>query len=400
MLYLLYPQMYKLSGAERLILRLAAHAAAQGAPITLVTHYFDSTCRPALDARVRLVETGWRANLFHNHYLDASLEYVASVRLLAHIGADAEAILFFGPPSLPALFWSRRTRRRSLPHLYFCYEPPRVIYDDTAEIVARMGLIGTAVRPVFWLYKGLDRMMVREADVLMGNSQFGVERLRAAYGREATVITHGVDLAAASPARVAELCEQYQIVGKRVLLTVNFLHPRKRIDLFLHAFERIRAVANDTVALVVGSGPEAERLVGFAQALGIADDVRFTGFVPDEELPNYYALASLYLHTCKRESFGLSVLEACAAGLPVVAVDEGGPREIIANGESGLLVEPTPEAIATGALGLLGDDRRRRAMGEAAQQRVAENYSWDRGAATLLDLVKRSKRTTVPKGNS
>ena len=89
MLYFFYPQLRKLSGAERLILRLAAHTVELGAAVTLVTHYFDSACRPALDPQVHLIETGWRANLFHNHYLDAALEYLASVSLLNHVGPDA-----------------------------------------------------------------------------------------------------------------------------------------------------------------------------------------------------------------------------------------------------------------------------------------------------------------------
>ncbi|MGB8644270.1 MAG: glycosyltransferase [Anaerolineae bacterium] len=389
MLYLLYPQLRKLSGAERLILRLAAHAAAQGAALTLVTHYMDPACRPALDPQVRLIETGWRANLFHNHYLDATLEYLASVRLLARIGDDAQAITFFGPPSLPALYWSRHSRRRGLPHLYFCYEPPRVIYDDTREIVARMGLAGTLARPFLHLYKGVDRRMAREADVLMGNSRFGAERLWAAYEREAVVITHGVDLFPPSPAQVNALATRYDLVGRPVVLTVNFLHPRKRIDLFLRAFARIHAEAPTAVALVVGAGPEAARLDALAHELGIQDAVRLTGFVPDEELPAYYALATLYLHTCKRESFGLSVLEASAAGVPVVAVDEGGPREIIVNGESGLLVDSNPAALAAGAVLLLENEERRRSMGEVARRRVAEYYTWDKGAQTFLDIVRR-----------
>jgi glycosyltransferase involved in cell wall biosynthesis len=392
MFYFLYPQLRKLSGAERLILRLASHTAALGKRVTLVTNYFDSTCRPDLDSRVELVETGARAEFFHNHYLDAALEYFFSIRLLRHVGADAEAVTFFGPPSLPALAWSKQFAHTRAPHLFFCYEPPRFIYDDTREVVARLGAAGFLARPFFALYKLLDRSMARRADVLLANSNFGGERLRAAYGRRAVVITHGVDFGKPASESIELLRNRYALRGKCVLLTVNFLHPRKRIDLFLRAFQLIRAQAPNAAALIVGSGPEGDRLKALARELKVEDATIFTGFVKDEDLPAYYTLASVYLHTAKLESFGLSVLEASAAGVPVVSVDEGGPREIVADGETGSLVASDPASIANAALLLLGDERRRAAMGEAGRRRALENYSWERGARTLLEVAEANRK--------
>ena len=98
--------------------------------------------------------------------------------------------------------------------------------------------------------------------------------------------------------------------------------------------------------MVVGEGPERARLEQLARDLDVSGAVIFAGFVPDNDLPNYYALASLYLHTGRLESFGLSVLEASRSGVPVVSVDEGGPREIIEDGRTGLLVPASPDALA------------------------------------------------------
>jgi phosphatidylinositol alpha-1,6-mannosyltransferase len=145
----------------------------------------------------------------------------------------------------------------------------------------------------------------------------------------------------------------------------------------------------ETVAFVVGSGPEEARLKALAAELQIQDAVIFAGFVPESELPAYYAVADLYLHTCKLESFGLSVLEASAAGVTVVAVGEGGPCEIIADGETGVLVPAVPEGIAATAVALLRDPARRRALGAAARLRVAQNYAWTRGAQTFLEIVRQ-----------
>jgi glycosyltransferase involved in cell wall biosynthesis len=388
MIYFVYPRLRKLSGAERLILRLASHLAQLGTPVTLVTHYFDASCAPALSPRVQLVQTGDRLNYFRNHYLNAPFEYLHSLRLLHCIGADATAVTFFGPPSLPALARYSMRRRPTARRLYFCYEPPRFIYDDADAIAQRMGASGMLARPLFGLYKWLDRAMVRRADAVLANSHFGAERLRAAYGREAAVITHGADFTPALPKQIRAVRTQYALDDAYVLLTVNFLHPRKRIDLFLRAFAALKTRVPHAVAMVVGAGPENDALHALARALNIADAVRFTGFVPDEQLPAYYAASDVYVHTGKKESFGLSVLEASAAGLPVIAVDEGGPREILEHHATGLLVAATPNAIADAAYALANDAVRRQQMGAAGRARVSALYAWERGAHDFLNVLQ------------
>lgn len=387
MIYFVYPRLRKLSGAERLILRLASYTAQLGTPVTLLTHYFDASCAPALAPQVRLVQTGDTLQVSQNHYRNAPFEYLASLRLNRLIGADAEAVTYFGPPSLPALAWCSLRQQTRAPKLYFCYEPPRFIYDDAAEVTARLGGAGTLARPLFELYKWLDRAMVRRADAVLANSHFGAARLRAAYGREASVITHGADFSPPSPVQVAQLRERFGSAHNFVWLTVNFLHPRKRIDLFLRAFALFHAQVPESVAVVVGSGPELETLQSSARDLGVAQAVHFTGFVPDVELPAYYAASDLYVHTGKNESFGLSVLEASASGLPVIAVNEGGPREIVADEQTGLLVDPVPEAVAAAAMRLAFAPELRAKMGAAGAHRAADCYSWERGAHEFLDIV-------------
>lgn len=396
MIYFVYPQLYKLSGAERLILGLATSLTQLGAPVTLVTHYFDAVCAPARGANVRLIQTGNRVQVARNHYRNAPFEYLAALRLVRYLGADASAVTFFGPPSLPALTWARRARKTRAPLLYFCYEPPRFIYDDTAQVTARIGRGGALARPLFGIYKQLDRAMARRADVLLANSHFGAARLQAAYGRAASVITHGADFASPLPDRARALRSRYGSDDEVIFLTVNFLHPRKRIDLFLRALSELRQTAPKAVGLVVGAGPERDALHALAHALGLKQAVHWAGFVPDADLPAYYAAADVYLHTGRAESFGLSVLEASAAGLPVIAVDEGGPREILQQNETGLLVAATPAALARAAHELARDPARRRQMGAAGKRRVSVLYSWQRGAQDFLGALAAVRPGAAP----
>ena len=395
-----YPQFKKLTGAERLILKLADYTARQSNdPVVLLTHRFADECRPALGERVRLVETGWRMRWTGNHYLDAAIEYALGPALALRIRpAGLRGIVFFGPPSVPGMWFARRVlfrlRKRRVPVLYFCFEPPRFIYSDTADVAARVGRLGSIVVLLARLYRGLDRRMVGAADRVLSNSPYGARKLNDAYRRDATVIEHGVDFARPSAPLVAELKSRYGLDNRPVAVTVNHLHPRKRIDLFLRAVRTAREEVPRAVALVVGGGPEEPPLKALAHELGMEPgcEAVFTGAVSEEELSAHYALGSVYVHTGREESFGLSVIEALYLGLPVVSVNEGGPCDTVQDGASGYLVEPTPEALGGAVADLLANPRKAEEMGRTGARFVAEHFKWERGAYTLLRVLAETRR--------
>ena len=165
-----------------------------------------------------------------------------------------------------------------------------------------------------------------------------------------------------------------------VVLTVNFLHPRKRVDLLLRAWVDVGRRLPAAQLLIVGDGPEREPLQRLAWQLGVGQAVRFVGFVPENRIAACYLAADALVHTAREETFGLTILEAGSFGLPAVAVDEGGPRTTIRDGESGVLVPAEASAIADAITLLLAEPERRRAMGECARAWIKARYSWERGA--------------------
>jgi glycosyltransferase involved in cell wall biosynthesis len=400
-----YPQLKKLTGAERLILTLANYTARTSDPaldVVLLTHYIAEECKPALGASVRVIETGWPTRITGNHYLDAAIEYALGPALALKVPRAAlQGVIFFGPPSVPAMWFARSILLRlaglRVPVLYFCFEPPRFIYRDTGDIVKRLGKLGTLIRPVFGLYRALDRRMVRSAHRVLSNSPFGSRKIAEAYRRRATVIEHGVDFAAPDRAVVKSLRDRYSLSGKRVAVTVNHLHPRKRVDLFLCAVHYAAQSTGNIVALVVGDGPERSALQALAARLEMQEgvDVVFAGAVPEDELPAHYALGDVYVHTGREESFGLSVIEAMSLGLPVVSVAEGGPCDTVMDGINGYLTEATTEALGTAIARLFANPARLTMMGQAGARYVRTHYSWEAGAQTLLrvlDTVERKLR--------
>src|SRR5205814_4082861 len=124
-------------------------------------------------------------------------------------------------------------------------------------------------------------------------------------------------------------------------------------------------------------------------------EVIFAGVVPENQLPAYYALGNIYIHTGREESFGLSVIEALAMGLPVVSVAEGGPCDTVQDGVSGYLVPAEVAALGNAAARLLADPDKARRMGQAGARFVGDHFNWERGAATLLRVLAgaRGSRT-------
>jgi glycosyltransferase involved in cell wall biosynthesis len=165
------------------------------------------------------------------------------------------------------------------------------------------------------------------------------------------------------------------------LLAVAMMRRDVKLASYRLLGEALRAVAADGwQLLVVGDGPARGEVEA---ALGQVD-VRFAGSVAEESLPAFYAAADLMVWPAVREAYGLAMLEAQAAGVPVVAGREGGVEEVVRDGATGLLTAPRdPSAFARAVDALLGEPGRRRAMGEAAARFVAGERSTSQAAAIL-----------------
>ena len=173
----------------------------------------------------------------------------------------------------------------------------------------------------------------------------------------------------------------------RWLLTVARLEPHKGIDTVLQALPAILARAPDVRYAVAGAGAAAERakLERLAEQLGVAGRVQFLGEVSERDLPALYGLATVYVGASRRaerigvEGFGISLVEASACGLPVVAGNSGGVPDAVRDGETGFLVPPEdPAAFCDAICRLLADAELARRVGAAGRRAVETYYNWDR----------------------
>ena len=164
------------------------------------------------------------------------------------------------------------------------------------------------------------------------------------------------------------------------VLSVNRLDRAKRIDLLLEA----AALESSLEVVVVGEGPDRERLESIARERGIDGRVRFAGRVDAAELAGLYATCFASYYAPVDEDFGLGPYESFLSGKPVItATDAGGPLDVVHDGSTGRVVAPAPADVAAAAIWLREHPDEATAWG-AAGRAIASEVTWDRAIGRLL----------------
>ncbi len=185
---------------------------------------------------------------------------------------------------------------------------------------------------------------------------------------------------------------RYSLPGGRWLLTVARLAGHKGIDTVLHVLAALRDEYPDLGYLIVGRGDRLNDLQRLARELGVAERVRFLTDVPDSDLPALYNTAEIYMGLSRPaglmvEGFGISLSEASASGIPVIAGSAGGIPDAVRDGETGLLVDAEGPAAATAAVRLLlGDRALAGRLGAAGRHAVETYYNWQRVTTELAGI--------------
>ena len=193
----------------------------------------------------------------------------------------------------------------------------------------------------------------------------------------------------------APMRARYGLTGRKVVVCVSRLMPRKGQDTLVQALPAIRSRVPEAALLIVGSGPYRTGLERLVARLGLGDHVVLTGAVPSSDLPELYAAGDVFAMPCRTRNRGLDVeglgivyLEASATGLPVLAGDSGGAPDAVRPGKTGYVVDGRDLAsVADHVSGLLLDGALADRVGRAGRAWVEEQWRWQNVAQRLDALL-------------
>jgi phosphatidylinositol alpha-mannosyltransferase len=237
------------------------------------------------------------------------------------------------------------------------------------------------------LYAALGPLVQRYADRLdaaIGVSATALDGIREQFRAPWRIVPNGVDVARFAAGRRLPAFDD----GRANLLHVGRFDPRNGVDRVIKGWVGVRRAGIDARLVLVGDGPLRARYEAMVPA-DLRPDAHFMGFVPDQARADYYASADVLLCPAVGGTFGIILLEAMAAGCPVVAADTPGFRNVMQDGVQGYLVDlerdPACVRLAERAARLLTSASQRRRAGEAGR-RTAARFDWPTITAEVLAI--------------
>jgi len=192
--------------------------------------------------------------------------------------------------------------------------------------------------------------------------------------REILPISCGIDLEIFKPSNNGDyLKKKYNLPQKKTFLYIGRIDKEKKVDVLIRAFKKALETI-DAHFVIAGKGAEVEKLKELTQELGLKNNITFTGFVPDRDLPNLYRVADCFVIAGIAELQSIVTMEAMASGLPVIAVNEMALPELVHDKENGFLFENgNEEQIADDMKKMFTNDDLRKRMSEKSLDIIKEH---------------------------
>lgn len=246
------------------------------------------------------------------------------------------------------------------------------------------------------------RIIGNGCDTITYVSEYTKGRIQKALGPHPQMVQlpSGVDTQRFTPsAAIAPTIRQrHQIPDDAPLIAcISRLVPRKGQDTLIAVMPEVLKVHPTAKLLIVGGGPYARHLHHLAERKNITDSVIFTGLVPYEELPPYYAAADIFAMPCRTRGKGLDVeglgivfLEASASGVPVIVGDSGGAPETVQDGITGVVTAGhDPATVKDALIGLLDDPQAATIMGQRGRKWVCDEWRWSVLGQQLTQILNQ-----------
>jgi len=273
---------------------------------------------------------------------------------------------------------------------------PRVV-DLENGIMIREGdtrFIKALTRVAGWLIDKADRVSINHAQIILTNGEHVCHWIREVYGVDSKVCSAGCHPVPKEKLKYSkrwhgDLVVNGMRVKKPYILLTNRHSPMKRFEYALWSLKTIhKQVANISLVITGQETEYTDQLRYLVIGLGINNLVHFVGLVTEQDLNRLYLEAALYVYPSPEEDFGMGIVEAMAAGTPVLAWNNGGPTVTVVDGVTGFLIEPYDErAFAMKMLHLATDPFLAEKLGRAGYQRAMQLFSYDRHNKILEEAL-------------
>lgn len=279
---------------------------------------------------------------------------------------------------------------------FFNYTIPTGVSGKRITIVHDMAFLAypetVAKRTRRWLGRYLKKYCQR-ADIIVTVSEFSrqeIHRYLEVPLEKIRVVYNGVELGHYRPRPEEEIRavqERFGIAGSYILY-LGTLEPRKNIETLIKAYQALRQEVNSAPQLVLAGkkGWMYDSIFGLIKKYELTDDVVFTGYVDEDEVPALMSGAEMFVFPSLYEGFGIPPLEAMACGTPVVTSDCSSLPEVV--GKAGIMVPPTNVQRLAQAMKNLLTDREKREDLVAEGLRQAARFTWERSAQALIEIYQ------------
>lgn len=225
-----------------------------------------------------------------------------------------------------------------------------------------------------------SKAMATEAKRLMGNNN-----------KDVTVTPFGVDV------NLFKKNDNRKYSERPIIGIIKYLKPEYNIPLLIKAFAITKEKASVKPLLhIYGSGPLKEEFIALCKELDIYEDVTFFETIPNQEVPKALNTMDIFVNSSNVESFGVNIVEAMACELPVVATPCPGPKEVIDNGGTGVVLKDWDhQELAEELIKLVENPALREKYGKAGREKVLREYDWSKNVETLISVYHQVAKKKV-----
>jgi len=227
----------------------------------------------------------------------------------------------------------------------------------------------------------IGSLIIRSATRNIGISQAAGDFLRHLGAKNTIAIPNGIDTDVFRKVET-DLTKSLGLSGGTVITFVGRLIYAKGVQDLISAFPMIKETVPNVKLLIVGDGPYRCQLEDLTAGTGCDKDIKFLGQKTQDQIIEILSATDIFTHPSYSEGLGTSVMEAASIGLPIIATDVGGTREIIEHGETGLLIKAREPRQIAEAVSLLAGNKQAapenlaRKLGKSARLKIVNNYSW------------------------